>query len=175
MPISRSAALFSVFTGTLMIALWVVLLSTGQVSRIVEEPLSYLFHLVAETATAVALLLSGLLALRRSEQAHRLFFFAGGMLLLAVSGMVVFYVVHWSMPFVVLGVVIAALTTLFLRRNYSARRDVVYLALGTILYLQINVLGNLLQMGDAITAAYVGLSALLTLPVTLLLLARPLQ
>jgi len=173
-PISKGAATFSVITGALIIALWSILFATGQVSGIVEEPLSYVFHLASETVTAALLLVCGLVGLRQSAQARRLFYFAGGMLLLAAAGMVVFYVVHWSLPFVVLGIVVAALTLLFLRRNYSVRSDAVYLALGTILYLQFNVLGNLLQMGDAITAAYVGVSALLTLPVTLLLLTRPL-
>lgn len=174
MPISRGAALFSILTGALIIVLWSVLLSTGQVSRIVEEPLAHLFHLVSEMVTAVLLLISGLAGLRRSAWAHRLFFFGGGMLLLAVSGMVVFYVVDWSPVFVVLGFVVAALAVFFLRRSYEVRGDLVYLVLGTILYLQTNVAGNLLQMGDSITAAYVGLSALLTVPVTLMLLARPL-
>jgi hypothetical protein len=145
---------------------------TGQVVNAATEPLSHAFHLVAEGLTAGLLIVAGVAIVRRAGNARRFFYFAEGMLVIAAMGMLVFYALDGSVPFIALGILVVGLTGLFLVRSRPTLGDLIYVALGTVLYVQLNALGNLLQAGDTTTAAYLGISLGVTLPVTFFALRR---
>jgi hypothetical protein len=174
MQVTRGTALFSIICGALLLALWTTLFATGQVTDIAERPVAYAFHLTAEALTALLLILSGVAVLRQAAYARRLFYFAGGMLFIAAMGMLVFYVQDGYPPFIVLGALVVGLTVAFLRLNHPDMADLLYLALGTALYGEMNALGNVLQTGDTRAALYLIVTMAVTLPVTLLLFKRPL-
>ncbi len=174
MRITRGTGIFCVVVGALIFVLWAILLATGMVDDLAERPTAYAFHLTAEALTAVLLLGSGLAIFKSYRYAGRLFYFAGGMLLIAALGMLVFYIQDGFPPFIGLGGVVVALTVLVLRRNYVAVADLAYLSFGTVLYMQLNVLGNLLQTGDIASAWFVAIAMAVTVPVALLAFQRPL-
>jgi hypothetical protein len=78
------AALFALVVGVGMIGQWILFLVTGQVPGLETEPLRIRFHLAAEFATALALLVGGLALL--TDQAWGCWFclLAAGMLLYTV-------------------------------------------------------------------------------------------
>lgn len=171
---AKGAAYFCVIAGIATLGLWTVQLATGRMAEVAARPIAYAFLLTAEALTAASLLFAGIALLSLALHARRLFFFAGGMLFIAAIGLVVSNLEARDPVFIASGALVAGLTLVFLSRNYSASSDLVYMALGTILYGQLVVLGSLLQAGEATTAAYVAIAMVVTLPVTLLLFRRPL-
>jgi len=174
MQLPRATAFFCIVTGVLILVLWMMLFATGQLTDIGERATSYVFHLTAEMLTATLLMLSGIVIMRQLSYARRLFYFAGGMLFIAATGMLVVYIGQGYPPFIALGALMVGLTVAFLRRHYASVSDLLFVAMGTVLYAELNVLGNLLQAGEATTAAYVVIAMVVTLPVTLLAFRRPL-
>jgi hypothetical protein len=174
MRMTRKAAYYFLAVGLLNLALWSTLLATGQVTDLAERSVAYTFHLTAEFSMSVLLIVAGVTYMKHRAYARRLLYFAAGMLLIAALGMIVVYVSKAFLPFVALGAIISLLTVAFLAQSYSSTPDLVYLALGTVLYVELNALGNLLQSGDDITAAYVTIALAVTLPVTILVFRRPL-
>ena len=78
------AAVFALVVGVGMIGQWVLFLTTGQVPELETEPLRIRFHLAAEFATALALLVSGLALLTDQPWGRRFYLLAAGMLLYTV-------------------------------------------------------------------------------------------
>jgi uncharacterized membrane protein YccC len=143
-------------------------------AEVLAMPIAYAFLLTAEALMAASLLLAGIALLSFALHARRLFFFAGGMLFVAAMGLLVVYVPARDPVFIASGALVVGLTLVFLSRTYSASPDFVYMALGSVLYGGLVVLGNLLQEGDVSTAAYVAIAMVVTLPVTVLVFTRPL-
>jgi len=171
---ARGAGYFSVISGLATLGIWTVQLATGRMAEVLAMPIAYAFLLTAEALMAASLLLAGIALLSFALHARRLFFFAGGMLFVAAMGLLVVYVPARDPVFIASGALVVGLTLVFLSRTYSASPDLVYMALGAVLYAELVVLGNLLQSGEATTAAYVVLTMVVTLPVTLILFRRPL-
>ncbi len=80
----RSIAYYCIAVGALMGIQWLFFLATGNVPELETEPLAIGFHLVAELATAVALILAGIGLLRRASRALPVTLLALGMLLYTV-------------------------------------------------------------------------------------------
>ena len=78
------ASIFALVVGTGMIGQWLFFLATGQVPELKTEPLRIRFHLVAEFATAVALLVGGFALLTDQTWGVRFYLLAAGMLLYTV-------------------------------------------------------------------------------------------
>jgi len=171
---AKGAAYFCVITGIATLGIWTVQLATGRMADVLASPIAYAFLLAAEALTALLLLAAGIAILSFALHARRLFFFAAGMLFIAAIGVLVVYIPASDPIFIASGALVAGLTVVFLSRNYSAPLDLVYMALGTVLYGELVVLGNLLQAGEVTTAAYVVIAMFVTLPVTLLVFRRPL-
>jgi hypothetical protein len=172
--LTKGTGVFCLATGASIIALWTMLFATGRVVDAATEPLSHAFHLAAEGLTAGLLIVAGVAIVRRVGNARCFFYFAEGMLFIAAMGMLVFYALDGSLPFIALGILVVGLTALFLVRSRPTLRDLIYVALGTVLYAELNVFGNLLQAGDTTTAAYLVIALGVTLPVTFLALRRAL-
>ncbi|MGD2207104.1 MAG: hypothetical protein PVH17_10020 [Anaerolineae bacterium] len=78
------AAVFAVIIGASIIGQWAVFLATGQVPELQIEPYRIRFHLAAEFATALALLVSGVALLTDQAWGQWLYLLAAGMLLYTV-------------------------------------------------------------------------------------------
>ncbi len=70
----------SVIVGVLMLGQWIFFISAGQVPELETEPIRIGFHLAAEGVTAIALIATGVMALRKRPGAARLGLVANGML-----------------------------------------------------------------------------------------------
>jgi len=77
----RRAAFFGIAVGVMMFAQWGGSLLAGNVPELVTEPIRIAFHLAAEAATAVALIVGGVGLLRRTKWARPVYATATGMLL----------------------------------------------------------------------------------------------
>jgi len=78
------ASIFALVVGAGMIGQWVYFLTTGQVPELKTEPLRIRFHLVAEFATAIALLVGGIALLTNQTWGRWFYLLAMGMLLYTV-------------------------------------------------------------------------------------------
>ncbi len=74
------AGWFSLLVGLLMVAQWVFFLVTGQVPELHTEPIRITFHLVAESVTAVSLMIVGMGLLRTKSWGRSAGLFAPGLL-----------------------------------------------------------------------------------------------
>jgi hypothetical protein len=80
----KFAAWFAIIVGLLMIGQWLTFLARGQVPELYSEPVRLSFHLFAELATAIALLMSGVALLRHLVWGSTLYLLAAGMLIYTV-------------------------------------------------------------------------------------------
>jgi len=80
----RFPAWCSLSVGVLMLAQWSFFLAAGQVPEVRSAPIALAFHLVAEAATALALIAAGVMLLRRHRYARAVGLVANGMLIYTV-------------------------------------------------------------------------------------------
>jgi hypothetical protein len=78
------AAVFALVAGTGMIGQWVLSLVSSQVPELETEPLRIRFHLAAEFATALALVVGGFGLLTEQAWGRWFYLLAAGMLLYTV-------------------------------------------------------------------------------------------
>ena len=78
------ASIFALVVGAGMIGQWLFFLATGQVPELKTEPLRIRFHLAAEFATAIALLVGGIALLTGQAWGRWFYLLAVGMLLYTV-------------------------------------------------------------------------------------------
>ncbi len=81
---TRTIAYYCAGVGALMGLQWLFFLVTGNVPELETEPLAIAFHLAAELATALALILAGMGLLRRARWATPVTLLALGMLLYTI-------------------------------------------------------------------------------------------
>ena len=79
----RFAAWSALVIGAMMLAQWLFFIAAGQVPEFETEPYAIASHLLAELATAGALIVSGVLLLRGRRRAAGFALFAFGMLVYA--------------------------------------------------------------------------------------------
>lgn len=78
---NRFCAIYAIFVGVMMGAMWTVFLLTGQVPELETAFWSIALHLAAEFATALILIIGGSAALARRPWAGSLLLFGLGMLI----------------------------------------------------------------------------------------------
>jgi peptidoglycan/LPS O-acetylase OafA/YrhL len=78
------ASVFAIVVGAGMIGQWLFFLATGQVPELKTEPYRIRFHLAAEFATAIALLVGGIALLTGQTWGRWFYLLAVGMLLYTV-------------------------------------------------------------------------------------------
>jgi hypothetical protein len=78
------SAVFALIVGAGMIGQWLFFLATGRVPELKTEPLRIRFHLAAEFATAVVLVVGGLALLTGQTWGRWFYLLAVGMLLYTV-------------------------------------------------------------------------------------------
>jgi hypothetical protein len=72
---------YGMIVGLLMVGQWVFFLATGLVPELQTEPVRIYFHLAAELATAITLMVSGIALIRKLAWAGTVYFIAVGSLL----------------------------------------------------------------------------------------------
>lgn len=77
----KFSAWYSILVGMLMIGQWGFFLVAGQVPELQTEPVRIAFHLAAELITAIALILSGYVLLKKTSLSKPFALVAAGMLL----------------------------------------------------------------------------------------------
>ncbi|MFN2215598.1 MAG: hypothetical protein ACK2TS_01520 [Anaerolineales bacterium] len=76
----KFAGWFGILVGIGMMLMWIFFLVSGQVPEINSEPYRIAFHLAAEFATAIGLVISGLGVLRNRSKFINIYLVSGGML-----------------------------------------------------------------------------------------------
>lgn len=110
----------SVSIGVLMFAQWAFFLVAGQVPEVVTAPVALGFHLAAETATAIALIVGGVGALRRAPWAARLLLVANGLLIYTVITSPGYFAQLGQWPLVAMFAALLVLALLSIRSLWRA-------------------------------------------------------
>ncbi len=94
------SGVFATVVGIGMIGQWTVSLVSGQVPELRSEPIRIRFHLAAEFATALALLVSGIGLLAGGTWARDAYLLAAGMLLYTIIVSPGYFAQqgNWAMP-----------------------------------------------------------------------------
>lgn len=122
MTLRKLAAGYAILVGFLMITMWTALLLGGQVPELQTEPWSIALHLVAEFATALALITSGYGLLRARAWAQRSILLALGMLLYTLIQSPGYYAQLGQFSFVAMFVILA-LPALYLGATFIRRAE----------------------------------------------------
>ena len=111
---SKFTAFYAFCVGVLMLAMWTFFLIAGMVGELETRPAEIVLHLVAEFSTAVMLILSGILMLRRAFTGALLAPFAMGMLVYTIILSPGYYIQRGETAFVAMFTVLLIATIGFL-------------------------------------------------------------
>jgi hypothetical protein len=84
MKLRKTAAVFAIIIGIAMFGVWIKDLSTGQVSELSTEPIAIIFTIVAESLTAVTLIIGGIGLIKKQIWGLKVFLLSMGFLLYSV-------------------------------------------------------------------------------------------
>jgi hypothetical protein len=84
MRLRKTIAIFSIFVGIAMLAIWIVQLISGQAPELQTAPIEIAMAITADWLTAIMLLVVGVGLLSKCNWAYKLYFFALGMLIYSV-------------------------------------------------------------------------------------------
>ncbi len=105
---------FAVVVGTSMIAVWIMLLATGQVTELVTSPFSIGFHLAAEFVTSLALIVGGAALYRKHILGEKIYVFSSGMLIYTIINSSGYYAQSGDWAFVIMFSIIFVLALIIL-------------------------------------------------------------
>jgi len=114
---------FGIIVGFLMIGMWSFFLVTGKVPEIQTEPFRIAFHLAAEFATAIFLIIGGVGLLRNLPRATSIYFVAAGMLLYSLIVSPGYYAQQGEWPFVAMFailLIVALVSILVVARSHHS-------------------------------------------------------
>ena len=80
----KFSAIFALCVGVLMLLQWAFFLLTGNVPELQTAPWSIAFHLAAEFLTAILLIISGMMLIRKHLLGKHIFLLAVGMVVYAM-------------------------------------------------------------------------------------------
>ena len=99
---SKFASIYAVVVGVLMIVMWSFFIISGQVPELQTKPAEILLHIADELLTALLLVLSGVLVLRRIQWANLVLLIAFGMLFYTMIVSPGYYIQNEAPAFVVM-------------------------------------------------------------------------
>jgi len=105
-------SIYAIVVGAGMIGQWTFSYVSGQIPELESEPIRIRFHLAAEFATAVALIVGGLGLLTRQSWGSWVYLLSMGMLLYTVIVSPGYFAQKGQWPFVVLFVVVLILAVI---------------------------------------------------------------
>jgi len=161
-PFFKTSALFCILLGSFNLLTWVFLISTGKVNHIDEQIVSLVFHWFSEITTAILLIVAGIALIKKWKKSRQLFYLSLGFLFNAVQGAVIYYIVHFELPLLIMLSLFTVATIFYGIINFTGFYDLLFLTLGISIYGCINVLGNAFQNTDLVYIYY-------TIPVFLFL------
>jgi len=146
MNLNKITAGYTISVGLLNILLWIFLIISGNIPNLEEEIVSFIFHWISEFSMAGLLVLAGILLKKDYKGAYKVFFFAMGMMLIAILGALIFYIINFDFAFILMAIIISSSGLFLVAKNYEQARDFGVLTLGIIFYSQLNIIGNTLIM-----------------------------
>lgn len=111
--IKKTASIFSIFCGVAMLVVWGILLKTGQVVELNNQPFEAGFLLGAEFLTAISLILSGTGLVKEKRWGLRMNLVALGMLLYCTVYSIGVFRQEDNIPATIFFIIIAALAGVF--------------------------------------------------------------
>lgn len=138
-----------------------MILSLSKTPNLENEIINFIFHWISEFGTAGALILAGLLINRESKKSEEIYYFATGLLMNAVIGMIIYYIIFTEIIFIVMGFVIISISIYLGMQNYDKLRDVYFFAMGAILYGLLNIFGIGVRELNISILVYLGVALLL--------------
>jgi hypothetical protein len=99
---STFASIYAVVVGVLMISMWSFFIISGQVPELQTKPAEILLHIVDELLTALLLVLSGVLVLRRIQWGNFTLLIAFGMLFYTMIVSPGYYIQNGAPAFVMM-------------------------------------------------------------------------
>ena len=110
MIIKKTAAIYMLFVGCMIILLWIFLSSTNNVPEFESEAINISFHITAEIITAVLLLISGIGMLQNKRWSKNLSFISLGTLLYTIINSSGYYAQRSEMQFLLMFGILLVLT-----------------------------------------------------------------
>lgn len=167
MELDKTTATYCLIVGIMNVALWIVLIISGEVPNVESEIISYVFHWISEFSMAGLNILAGIWILKNVKIKDKLYFFATGMLLTALIGMILYYIVYFEIVFIIMGVIFAILGIILGIKNYEKQSNFVYLVFGILIYSQLNIMGTALLLNDL---SLISTNLIAMIPVIILIL-----
>lgn len=99
MKIDKTIGVYNLIVGACMLGMWIFFYFSNSIPELESEPITIIFHLVAEIMTALVLCISGISMLKRHQYSDLLYYLSFGMLLYTLINSVgyFFYPVDLSM------------------------------------------------------------------------------
>lgn len=140
--------------GIINVFYWTILIVTANVPDLEANIISFGFHWTSEFLMAGLLIIAGYLVLSNNSLSQRVYYFATGMLIIAIVGAVLFAIINSDFILLPMGIIIIISAAILAIKNYEEKRDFYYFTMGTIIYAALNVFGNTLQNKDTASFAY---------------------
>ena len=121
MEMKKKIAIYPVIIGLLMVGMWTVLLTTGQVMETGTAPLEISYHLVSEFLTAFLLVIGGYGLYTGRGWGFGIFLVSMGMLLYSVINATGYYAGQGEIAMVGMFTVLTVLTALLLVLSFRKR------------------------------------------------------
>lgn len=110
----KAAAVFSIIVGISMILMWLMFYFTGSIPELESKPASIAMHLLAEFATAIALVIAGWGLLKAKTWSVNIYFLATGALLYTMIQSPGYFIQSGEAGFVIMFAVLIILALFFL-------------------------------------------------------------
>jgi len=121
MEMKKKIAVYPIIIGLLMVGMWTVLLSTGEVLETETDRIEISYHLVSEFMTAVLLIIGGYGFYNERRWGFGVFLVSMGMLLYSVLNATGYYAGQSEIAMVGMFTVLTGLTVLFLIISFKKK------------------------------------------------------
>lgn len=115
----KIVGVYSLIIGFSIIALWTVLLMSGQVPELVTEPLSIYFHIAAEILMAGLLIICGIGFMNKKKWSLKLFQVSSGLVIYSVINSAGYYAQSGNLLMVAMFMVLLIITVTILMRLWT--------------------------------------------------------
>lgn len=146
--IHKLAAFSVLLIGILNLVTWTILITSGKVTDFSETPISYIFHWISEFSTAILLVVSGLLLIRKHPMQQNVLSLALGCLIMAIGGAFAYYLINFEAAMFIMSACITGLTIILIILTYEKLQDFILLTCGLTIYALINLMGDAFQTMD---------------------------
>ncbi len=117
----KIAGVYSLVIGFAIIALWAVLLFSGQVPELMTEPKSIYFHIAAEMLMAGLLVICGIGFFLNKKWSIKLFQVSSGLVIYSVINSAGYYAQNGNLLMVAMFMVLLSVTVLILLRLWIGK------------------------------------------------------